>query len=199
MEQLRRLILCAALILSAYGFTHARTAADALANNCDLPLEKAPELWGFRLGMTVDELKARYPTVNLSRQDSFGLMTGVIYAVDANKAQKNYKWLLSGVSSVSLDFIDGKLSYVGVLYGLEFNFPDVDSYTTRLSNDYKMPFAWQPSKDLSEVREMRCTGFDMFAFVRYGTAFGLFDAAATSSLDKRVNDYRQGRYKSFRR
>src|SRR5262249_20268169 len=70
-------------------------------------LPAAPELLGFHIGMTQDEVKARVPQTRFGRADAFGVTKTTINpyfdpTIDKTKFE--------GVRSISLDLVDDKLT-----------------------------------------------------------------------------------------
>src|SRR5688572_3525153 len=71
----------------------------------DLPA--APELMGFRLGMTTDQVKARVPQVLFAKADDFGVAKT---SINPDFDPRIDKATFPGVRTVSLDFLDGRLT-----------------------------------------------------------------------------------------
>src|SRR5262245_9651242 len=69
-------------------------------------LKQAPELFGFQLGMTPDQVKARSTLIQLGHPDEFGVIKTSIsphYDPRADRAA------FPEVRTISLDLLDGKL------------------------------------------------------------------------------------------
>src|SRR5262245_26316315 len=76
-------------------------------------LPAAPELLGFRLGMTKEEIKTRVPQVVFGRSDHFGVSKTTINPqfdsrIDPTKFE--------GVRSISLDLLDERLISLWIGY-----------------------------------------------------------------------------------
>src|SRR5436853_7932007 len=81
------------------------TAASAQQADCNLKLDQlpyAPELHGFRVGMTSEEAKAKVPLIVLGRADQFGVAkTTITPSFDSRFDQAEF----AVVSTSSLDFL----------------------------------------------------------------------------------------------
>src|ERR1044072_5824981 len=80
-------------------------------------LPDAPELFGFRVGMTTVQLKERVPQVTFGRADDFGVLKTSIspdFDPQMNKAG------LAGIRTASFDFLDGKLTSLWLGYDSSF-------------------------------------------------------------------------------
>nr|MBA3441203.1 hypothetical protein [Pyrinomonadaceae bacterium] len=71
-------------------------------------LTKAPELRGFRLGMSFSELKARFPELRASAPDEFGYISQA--SLEVGSLTGASKTLLDGVYSVRFNFLDERLT-----------------------------------------------------------------------------------------
>src|SRR3954470_7980875 len=81
----------------------------------DLPA--APELLGFRLGMTKEEIKARVPQTKFGHTDDFGVAKTTINPhFDSTIDQSKFE----GVRSISLDLLDERLTLLWIGYEAEY-------------------------------------------------------------------------------
>jgi len=71
--KLTRLLLTTLLLLSGGTFINAQET------KCTLKINQAPELRGFRLGMTWEQVKNRAPRIELGTQDEFGHSKATLY------------------------------------------------------------------------------------------------------------------------
>lgn len=186
------LTVCAAFSLS---ISAAAQQAVSSSSQCNLSINRAPELFGFRLGMTVDEVRARYANLKVSSPDAWGDSTGSVDPAENSRAQKNYKWLLTNISSVNLDFYQGKLSYVGLIQSPSMNWSDLRGYTANLSRAFGLPEAWTDYEKMGGVKQLKCGTFDLLVFNDPAAAILLFDTAATDAFDKQVKDYQADQFR----
>ena len=106
------------LLVAIFGLCGAATVAAQPPQPpaCPLKLENAPELRGFRLGMPLSQVKARFPEVEVKTAE-FGL--GWMLFSPANL--KGSAETLSGIETVSLVFIDEQLSALSLIYSHSIN------------------------------------------------------------------------------
>src|SRR6185436_13252683 len=100
----------ALLFLFVLGCTSAYTQPCTLKTG---QLTNAPELRGFRLGMTFPEVKTRVPKLRFGRTDEFGVSRTSIspsYEPDFDVAG------FADVRTISLDFLDGNLTTLWIGY-----------------------------------------------------------------------------------
>jgi len=85
-------------------------ATPAQTPNCSLKqdqLKDTPELKGFRLGMSVDQVKSVEPLVKTGRADQFGVIkTSINPLYDPRFNHAGY----ADVRTISFEFLDGKLT-----------------------------------------------------------------------------------------
>jgi hypothetical protein len=150
----RRLLLAALAVACACA--SARAQQQALAQACKLTLEQSPALRGFRLGMSLEQFKARYPGVPVTEQPS-GLMTvglarGGFQGADAAAFE--------GVNNIGLSFLDGRLVSLWVGYDNTVQWRGVEQFASRVSELLKLPDAWV-SEPGADTYGMKCAGFQL--------------------------------------
>src|SRR5687768_14231671 len=74
-------------------------------------LPAAPELLGFQLGMTKEQVKAKVPQTQFGRADSFGVVKTTI---NPHFDPTIDKMRFEGVRSISLDLLDERLTSVWI-------------------------------------------------------------------------------------
>jgi hypothetical protein len=151
----RRLLLAALAVACACAPAPARQEAPAQA--CKLTLEQSPALRGFRLGMSLEQLKARYPGVPVMEQQEKGHLTaglarGGFQGADAGTFE--------GVNDIHLDFLDGRLASLTVHYNNLVKWRSVGEFASRVSELLKLPDAWRTEQD-SGSRVMPCADFNI--------------------------------------
>lgn len=158
-------------------------AANVFAQNtqCSLTLSdltNAPELFGFRIGMTTDQIKARVPQVVFGRVNEFGLSKT---SMNPDFDPRIDKSTFSGVRTVSLDFLDGRVTSVWLGYDSSFKWQTVPDFVKGISQSLHLPDAWKPWK--SRGQQLSCADFHAtVSIVAEGPSFHLVDETAERSL-----------------
>jgi hypothetical protein len=107
-------------------------------NRSSLPDVK--ELYGMRLGMTVSEVKHLVSTLALPRADEFGLAKTSFTPRLIPTLDKN---TFPGVRTVSLEFLDGRVSSIWIGYDNSFKWQLLSDTVDGLSNELHLPGKWQ--------------------------------------------------------
>ncbi len=136
--------------------------ATAQLSTCSLKIDQlkdTPELLGFRLGMTLDQVKAHEPLVQFGRADEFGVIrTSINPHFDQRFDLQKY----ANVRTVSFDFLDGKLVTLWIGYEETFKWPMLDQFVTNFSKSINLPDTWPVKRS---GRELTCDGFSLFASI----------------------------------
>ena len=130
------LIILSLLLTSAYANAQETQCTLKLAN-----LPAAPELFGFKMGMTTDQVKARVPQVLFGRPDDFAVLKTTINPDFDPRIDKSS---FQGVRSVSLDFLDDRLTSLWFGFDSSFKWPTVDEFVAGISKALNLPNAWKP-------------------------------------------------------
>jgi hypothetical protein len=94
-------------------------------------------------------------------------------------------------------FIDGRLSYLQVVYNDDIKFDSIDQFVETISGLLKLPSEWQTPEDADSdhVKELRCEGFVLSANTlgdptetNAGAELILQDTAAWNAMSKRQNE-----------
>jgi hypothetical protein len=145
----------------------------------DLPA--APELLGFRLGMTKAEVKARVPQTNFGKADPFGVVKTTINpyfdpTIDKTKFE--------GVRSISLDLLDERLTSLWIGFDETFKAHTVDEFVKLISQSLQVDGNWSSWK--SRGQQLRCADFQLIVTtVAGGPSFRLIDTAADDLVAER--------------
>ena len=140
--------------------------ARAQQPTCNVKLDQLTqpaELFGFHLGMTLEEVKARVPAVRFPAPDQFGVARTTInpsYGPGFDKTS------FAGVRTVSMDFLDGKLTTLWIGYDDSFKWQNLDEFVAGMSKALNLPAAW-PAK--GPGRQLDCDGFAAFASMIAGS------------------------------
>ncbi len=143
-------------------------------------LPDAPELRGFHLGMTYDQVKARVPPIQFGRADQFGVAKT---SINPSFGPQFEKASFADVRTISLDFLDGKLVTLWIGYESTFKWQKLDEFVSGMSKSLNLPAAWPPKRS---GQELRCDGFSVLASVIAGSpGIRLTDEAAQETIANR--------------
>lgn len=174
---MRVTVLVALLILMS-------ASSRAQSNQCSLKLSElpaAPELMGFRMGMTTAEVKARVPQVILGRADEFAVLKT---SINPDFDPRIDKAAFAGVRTISLDFLDDRLMSLWLGFDSSFKWQSVDDFIKGISQSLRLPDAWGPWR--TRGQRMRCADFQMtVSMVAEGPSFRIIDESADQLLAAR--------------
>ena len=145
----------------------------------DLPA--APELLGFRLGMTKEQVKARVPQTVFGKADPFGVVKTTINpyfdpTIDKTKFE--------GVRSISLDILDERLTSIWIGFDDTFKAHNVEEFVKLISQSLQVDGNWSSWK--SRGQQVRCADFQLIVTtVAGGPSFRLIDTAADDVVAER--------------
>ncbi|MGH9967080.1 MAG: hypothetical protein ACREBG_04505 [Pyrinomonadaceae bacterium] len=149
------------------------------AKLADLP--QAPELSGFRLGMTTAQVKTRVPQVVFGRTDALGVSKTTINPYFDERIDKS---AFAGVRSISLDFFEGRLTSIWIGYEASFKWQTMDDFVKGISTAFSVPSTWTPWK--SRGLRLRCEDFEMtVTLVARSPSFRILDLTAEETLTAR--------------
>ena len=156
----------------------------AQEHKCSMKLSElpdAPELFGFRLGMTRAQLKLRVPQVAFGKEDDFGVSkTSISPDFDPQIAKVG----LVGVRTVSFDFLDGRLTSLWFGYDGSFKWKTVPDFVNGISQSLHLPDAWKPWKVRGQ--QLSCADFQMtVSIVAEGPSFHIIDETAAGMVAAR--------------
>jgi hypothetical protein len=162
----------------------ANVAVMAQAAPCSLTLASlppAPELFGLQLGMTKAQVKARIPQVVFGRTDALGVSKTTINPhFDPSIDQSTF----TGVRSISLDFLDDKLTSLWIGYDSAFKVNTVEEFVNRVSQSLRLPDAWKAWRSRGKL--MNCADFQLTAtMVSDGPSFRILDLNAEEVVSNR--------------
>jgi len=152
-------------------------------------LPAAPELFGFRLGMTRDEIKTLVPQTQFGKTDHFGVAKTTINPhFDPKIDQKKYE----GVRSISLDLLDDRLTSLWIGYDDTYKVKTVDEFMKVISDSLKLSGNWSSWK--SRGQQLRCADFQVIVSTLAGGPslrlldFGAEDTIAARRREKEEQD-----------
>jgi len=150
---------------------------------CSLKIDQianVPELRGFRLGMTLDQVKARVPQIQFGRADEIGVTrTSINPSFDPQFDQASF----TDVRTVSLEFLDGRLTSLWIGYEESFKWKNVDQFVDGISKSLTLPSRWSPKK---AGQQLRCGDFTIFvSMIAGGPSLRLTEDAAEETIGLR--------------
>lgn len=135
---------------------------------CTLNLAQAPILGGFRLGMTIDEAQARFPNNPIPAPDASGIATLHLRGLQAPAGS-----VFEGANNITIEFLDGRLSYIRVSYPPTNQWDNKDEFVANIANRLNINGKWKPFydwedktiRDSEDLRDMalECQGFRLSA------------------------------------
>jgi hypothetical protein len=154
------------------------------SSQCSLSLAslpQAPELAGFQLGMTKEQVKVRVPQVVFGRKDEFGVSKTTINPYfDPRMDQSSF----TGIRTISLDFLDDRLTSLWIGYDSSYNVNSVEQFVKKISQSLRLPDSWKPWR--SRGQQLNCVDFQLIVtMVGGGPSFRIHDVAAQEVLATR--------------
>ena len=144
-------------------------------------LPAAPELLGFRLGMTKDEIKTRVPQTAFGKADHFGVTKTTINPYFDPKIDKTK---FEGVRSISLDLVDDRLTSLWIGYDETFKVHTAEEFVKLISQSLGVGENWSSWR--SKGQQLRCADFQLIVTtVAGGPSFRMLDVAAEDLVAER--------------
>jgi hypothetical protein len=192
---MKRTILILLITLSCALPLLAQGKNDPKQPTCTLPLERAPELRGFRLGGPQAGVLSRFPGTSVEKPDNFGISQLRFTVIDTSAISKGLPKgdkavqadmtsgpgdesgfivdsakfsVLKGVSRVRLRFMDGRISFVQVAYDDSIRWDSIDEFVRTVAQALNLSGAWtlpENAEGSGRERELRCEGFALLANV----------------------------------
>ena len=160
------------------------TGASGQDAQCTLRLAELPvsaELVGFRLGMTTDQVKARAPQVVFGRKDDIAISKT---SINPDFDPRIDKSTFPGVRTVSLDFLDDRLTSLWVGYDGTFKWQTVDDFVKGISQSLRLANAWTPWR--TRGQRLRCADFELtVSMLGEGPSFRILDLSAEGTIAAR--------------
>jgi hypothetical protein len=158
-------------------------AAKAQPATCSLKpdqLKEAPELFGFHLGMTLDQVKARSALIQFGPADNFGIIKT---SISPHYEPRFDKTVFSDARTISFDFLDGKLVTLWIGFEETFKWPKLDEFVANLSKALEVPGRWPLKRN---GQQLTCDGFSLFAsIIARGPSIRVMDEVAQSVIAER--------------
>ncbi len=174
-----RIKLLASLILLVSAVSVCAQDTKCTLKLAELP--DAPELFGFRMGMTTVQLKQRVPQVTFGRADDFGVLKT---SISPDFDPQMDKASLAGIRTVSFDFLDGKLTSLWLGYDGSFKWKTVPEFVSGISQTLHLPGVWQTWKVRGQ--QLKCADFQLtVSLVAEGPSFRIIENAAEETVAAR--------------
>ncbi len=158
----------------------------AQETTCTLKLEQlpvAPELRGFRLGMTMDQVRARVPPIVFGHANQFGLSKT---SINPDFDPKFDKASFEGVRTVSLSFLDGRLTELWLGYDSSFKWQKLDDFVVGISKAMNLPATWQVK---GRGQQITCQDVGLFVSMVAGSpSIRITDTTAEQFLTSRMEE-----------
>lgn len=144
-------------------------------------LPAVPELYGFRLGMTRDDVKTLVPQTQFPKTDHFGVAkTTINPSFDPKIDQKKFE----GVRSISLDLLDDRVTSLWIGYDDTYKIKTVDEFIKAISQSLQVSGNWSSWK--SRGQQLRCADFQLIvSTLAGGPSLRLLDFAAEDTIAAR--------------
>jgi len=142
------------LLLLLFAFTAPSATAQCTQKLADLP--PAPELLGFRLGMTKEQVKAYVPQAAFGHADPFGVSKTTINPYFDPTIDKTK---FPSVRSISLDLLDDHLTSLWIGYDDTFKVQVIEEFAKVVSASLKLPEAWSAGR--GRGLQMKCADFHL--------------------------------------
>ena len=144
-------------------------------------LPAAPELEGFKLGMTKDQIKERLPQSKFGKADPFGVSKTTINPYFDDTIDKTK---FPGVRSISLDLLDDKLTSIWIGFDETYKVHTPEEFVKAISQSLQVNGTWSSYK--SRGQQLRCADFQLLVTtVAGGPSFRLLDTAADDLVAER--------------
>lgn len=170
-----------ALLLAGFISGSLVTASAQCTKKLD-ELPAAPELLGFRLGMTKEQVKTHIPQTVFGRTDHFGVSKTTI---NPHFDPKIDKTKFEGVRSISLDLLDDRLTSLWIGYDDNFKVTTIDDFVKLISQSLQVPLrSWSSWR--SRGQQLRCADFQLIVTtVAGGPSLRVLDVAAEETVAAR--------------
>lgn len=114
-------------------------------SGCDLNANNASEVHGLRLGMTLEQFKAKFPyTSNIAPSSS----EIIIPAPDKIGVITMPTWHGETIEITQLIFVDGRVAHFRVVYTDYTKWDDAEQFANKTSESLSLPKSWKSEADL---------------------------------------------------
>jgi hypothetical protein len=120
-------------------------------------LKPVNDFYGLHLGMKVDEVKKVLPLLEFGRADRIGVMRT---SFNPHFDPRVDNAAFPDVRTISLEFLDGKLTTVWIGYESTFKWPTIDEFVAGFSKAFGVSPNWDVKRN---GRALACDGFSLYA------------------------------------
>ena len=167
-----------------------RTGRLSNESECKLKPAESPALRGFKLGMSLHEVTARFRRFTLPETDSCGRLNldfNGEWGTLRNLALKPEE--LMGVIRVRLTFVDERLAYLRMTYSRERAVSNPQEFRAALSGSLALPGKWRAAggggDNWDHAHVIGCDGFKVMAGFLVGPYVEVHDVEALRTLFQR--------------
>jgi hypothetical protein len=159
---------------------------------CALKPAESPMLRGFRLGMSLREVMARFRKFTMPEANSCGRLN--LEFIEGRGTLKNLALKpeeLRGMSRVRLTFIDERLAYLRITYTRESGASNPSEFRAALSGTLSLPGKWRVTgggDNWDHAYVIGCDGFKVMTGYLAGPYVELHDVEALRTMLKRKVD-----------
>jgi hypothetical protein len=144
-------------------------------------LPAAPELSGFQLGMTKEQIKKRVPQTKFGKEDPFGVSKTTINPYFDETIDKTK---FEGVRSISLDILDDKLTSIWIGFDEDYKVHTAEEFVKLISQSLQVNGNWSSYR--SNGQQLRCADFQLIVTtVARAPSFRLLDVGADDLVAER--------------
>ena len=144
-------------------------------------LPSSPELFGFQLGMTREQVKARVPQIDFGGTNDLGVSKTTI---NPEFFPRRDPTSFVDLRTISFDFLDDRVSSLWFGYESSFKWRTVPDFVDGISQSLRLPDAWEPWK--TRGSRIRCADFQItVTTLAGGASFHLIDDTAEQTIAAR--------------
>lgn len=155
--------------------------ASAQCTKKSTELPAAPELLGFRLGMTKDQIKAAVPQTKFGPDDPFGVSKTTINPYFDPRIDKTK---FESVRSISLDLLDDRLTSIWIGFDETFKVQTIQEFVKLISQSLQVTGNWSSWRSKGE--QLRCADFQLIVTTVAGApSFRILDIGAEDTIAAR--------------
>lgn len=181
--------------------------ATARAQKCELTLEQSPTLRGFTLGMASSQANSRLRGMIFPKPDALG---GQKVALTSAALRRITPDSSAGVKRGELEFLDGRLVRIEVVYDGSVEWDGIDDFIFRLSQSLGLPPIWPGTSEPSyyarrafSVKALACDGFLVRAILVKSSggqeaSLEILDASLQQTLEDRRRFLREKKRETFK-
>ncbi len=173
-----RFILPTLMLLLALSAITSGQESRCLLKKTELP--SIPELRGFYLGITTEQVRARATKIQLRPADEFGATALNLFPDYETGIDKK---AFEHVRTISLEFLDGRVSSLWIGYDQSFKWQSPEEFTQGFTAALKLQGAWRQKL---RNKLLDCADFSVAVIPAGGSlSIKLMDEAARETLEKR--------------